>query len=86
MYRDQDKSDSEGYDEETIDIEDGAETASESGDGMEYENSGNSNEAEIEDFEETTTGDSKNVCTDFFLRANFLVTIAMVHMFTKLRL
>ena len=67
VYRDQDKSDSEGNDEEMIDIEDGAETASESGDGVEYE-----------DFEETTTGDSKNMAQ--------IVTIAMVHMFTKLRL
>ena len=50
VYRDQDKSDSEGNDEETIDIEDGTETASESGDGMEYENSGNSNQAEIENY------------------------------------
>ena len=37
MYRDQNQSDSEGNDEETmsetIDIEDGAETASETGDG-----------------------------------------------------
>ena len=32
VYRDQDKSDSEGNDEEMIDIGDGAETASESGD------------------------------------------------------
>ena len=59
VYRDQDKSDSEGNDEEMIDIEDGAETASESGDGMEYE-----------DFEETTTGDSKNVA-QIFLKSKF---------------
>ena len=70
VYRDQDKSDSEGNDEETIDIEDDVETASGSDDGMEYENSGNSNQAEIEDFEETTTGDSKNVA-QIFLKSKF---------------
>ena len=59
VYRDQDKSDSEGNDEEMIDIEDGAETASESDDGMEYE-----------DFKETTTGDSKNVA-QIFLKSKF---------------
>ena len=70
VYRDQGKSDSEGNDEETIDIEDRAETASEWGYGMEYENSGNRNQAEIEDFEETTTADSKNVA-QIFLKSKF---------------
>ena len=59
VYRDQDKSDSEGNDEEMIDIEDGVETASESGDGMEYE-----------DFEETTTGNSKTMA-QIFLKSKF---------------
>ena len=54
----------------TIEIEDGTETASETGDDMEYENSGNSNEAEIEDFKEATTGDSKNVA-HIFLKSKF---------------
>ena len=89
-YRDQDESDTEASDEEmmseTADNEDGpAKTTSEMGNDMENENSGNSNQAAIDEFEETTTDDSKNVA-QIFLRANFLATIAMVQMFTKLRL
>ena len=74
-YRDQDKSDSGASDEETMskaaDNEGGTKTTSKMGDEMEYENSGNSNQAEIDDFEEITTDDSKNVA-QIFLKSKFL--------------
>ena len=71
VYRDQDISDNEASDEETMpeaaNIEVGAGIT---GADMEYENSGNSNQAENDDFEETTTGDSKNVA-QIFLKNKF---------------
>ena len=57
VYRDQDKSDSEASDEETMsengDIEDVTETASETGDDLGHDNSENGNQGEINDFETT---------------------------------
>ena len=54
VYRDQDKSDCEASDEETMskngDIEDVTETASETYDDLGHDNSENSNQGEIKDF------------------------------------
>ena len=57
VYRDQDKSDSEASDEETMsensDVEDVTETASETDDDLGHDNSENGNQGEIKDFEKT---------------------------------